>query len=112
MKKLCLVTVTVFALALADVADPQVPGSAIEAIAKRVSQSVGPDFIVAGDAHKGVGRRDGIVLRQGGRRAAGEVVAVDVDAQHLAEEIVGNVLGVAGADGVAGVVIIAAPTVA
>src|SRR5690606_25224518 len=76
--------VDLLALALPHVANPQVAGGAIEAGAERVAQPVRPDFVVAGHADKRVALRDGVVSCAVG----GEVVAIDIDAQHLAEPVV------------------------
>ena len=110
-------TIDFFARALADVADPQVAGQAIEAVAERIPHAVGPDFVVAGydrrhvATHRryGLDRRDRVVAV----RVAGKVVAVDVDPQNLAQKVVGDVLRVAGAGAcVPGAVVVAAAAVA
>ena len=68
---------------LADVADPEVAGRAVEAEAPRIAQTVRPDLAArAGALGERIRRRNGV------RRAV-----IDVDAQDLAEELI-EVLGV------------------
>src|ERR1051325_9198604 len=73
---------------LADVADPEVAGLAVEGEAPRVAQAVRPDLPARGE---GVARGDGI------RRP------VDVDAEDLAEELVEVLSAVGGGAGAAAV---------
>jgi len=84
--------VDLFPRALADVADPEVAGAAVERVAPRVAEAVGPDLGPgAGAADEGVVRRDRV--RATARRPR-------VDAQHLSEQCAERlrvVVGVAGA---------------
>jgi hypothetical protein len=80
-------------LVLADVADVEVAGRAVEGDLPRVAQAVSPDLTPPAQA--GVARRDAVRL----------LARLDVDPQHLAEQVVqvlGAVLLVAGTAAVAG----------
>src|SRR5437868_182226 len=68
---------------LPDVGDVEVVRRTVEAEAPGVAQAEGPDLGGAGrGAGEGVARRDGVVAV----RICGEAVAVDVDAQDLAQQ--------------------------
>ena len=78
---------------LADVADPQVAGLAIEREAPRVAQAERPDEVVTRHADVGIRGRDRVRLPR-----------VDVDPEDLAQqrtEALGAVAGIAGAAAVA-----------
>src|SRR5205823_5470818 len=81
---------------LADVADPEIAGGAVEGVAPRVAQAKGPNLgvNVFVEADVRIVRRDGV-------RGA----AIDVEAQHLAKQghrILGVPIPIAGAATVAG----------
>jgi hypothetical protein len=83
---------------LPDVGDPQVAAQAVEREAPGVAQPVGPDLAAgAGDADERIAGGDGV--------GQPRVAAVDVDAQHLAEQGVERLtvlLRIAAAAAVAG----------
>jgi hypothetical protein len=83
-------------VALADVADQHVASLAVERPAPRIAQPVGPDLVAGlGDrtaAHAGLPGGDRVLHRLPGARLAAHApagdrgAAVDVDAQHLAQQ--------------------------
>ena len=70
---------------LTHIGDIQIARRSIEARPPRVAQPIGPDLIVAGNSYKRIACGNPVIT-------ARPVVAIDVDAQHLAQQLVGDVL--------------------
>ena len=69
---------------LADIRDIEIAESAIEAVAERVAQAEGPDLVGSGRPDERiVGRHRIVAVRVGGK-----VVAVNVEAEDIAEQVV------------------------
>src|SRR5690606_28775936 len=77
-------------LQFSDIADPQIASESVDGTPEGVSQTVGPDLIIAGYADEWVACRDAVIPIG----CCGKVIAINIQSENFAVQIVREILGV------------------